>query len=437
MRSSFLGFFPAALALSVGACADRTDAEDPEPTTETEGASTGSDPVTDPGPAPGTTGGPSTTGVVDDGADSSSGEPERPDDGLWPHGFTFVEVPGVQANWIEFGDFNGDGIQDVLASGPDGTTVHVGDGLGAFEEVSQTATTGYHFARVGDFDGDGDLDAAAFDDYSRDVFRLIENDDGLGTMSLHVVSLGGFFGFGVAPLHLDDDQAHDLFVPQGHSLGGMLAYSNGDRTFTEGPMVMGAGCYFSNVGVGDFDGDGLDDVAGTGSCNSVPDFLPLVIYRHLEEGFGPAQAIHADLGGVIEGGQVRVVDIDHDGDLDVVTLGELGVYVVHNLGGGVFEDPPARVPHTWDEYAQTVVPIELGPDAAPAFVLDSRFDDISIAALVVPEADLSSSTTELIDIYGRIAGTADVNGDGAPDVAVLMGGDEGEAATLGVWLSGG
>ena len=216
-----------------------------------------------------------------------------------------------------------------------------------------------------------------------------------------------------------------------------MAYSQGDGTFAMGPDVMAPSCFFSELGVGDFDGDGLDDVAGTGGCNSPPDFLPLIIYRHLEAGFGHAQGIRAELGPAMEGGDVRVRDIDHDGDLDIMTLTHLGVYVVHNLGDGTFADPPLVVPHTYDEFIQTLIPLELAPDGAPAFLVDSERYDNSLSALVLPAPDLATSTTEVVDLYGRIVGTADLDGDDAPDVAVLVGDPTVATGTLGVWLSGG
>jgi hypothetical protein len=55
-------------------------------------------------------------------------------------------------------------------------------------------------------------------------------------------------------------------------------------------------------------------------------------------------------------------------------------------------------------------------------------------ALVVPDAAWASSTTHSLDLQGRVAGSADFDGDGLTDVAVLVGEDP---AVLGLWLSGG
>ncbi|MEM7157323.1 MAG: VCBS repeat-containing protein [Myxococcota bacterium] len=389
---------------------------------------------TEPTPPPdadGTAG--ASTDTTDDGADTSSGGPQVPDDGLGPWGFAFVDVPTVSGYWVEFGDFNGDGWLDLVAGGPDPIEVHTGSGTGSFAMVAQAGVTGTDYGRLGDFDGDGDLDVAAFDSSAGDGFDVLLND-GRGSMTASFAQASGFYGFPAAALHLDDDGAHDLFVPLGHSQGAFLTWSQGDGTFDQGPTVEGPACYFSGLGVGDFDGDGLDDVAGTGSCNSIPEFLPLAIYRHVDGVFEIAQGIGADLGPVIELGDVRVYDVDHDGDLDVLTPTHLGVYVIENLGDGVFADPPIVVPHTHDEYGRILVPIELGPDANPAFVIDQETFGDPLAALVVSEPGWGSSTTEIIDLYGRVAGTADIDGDGARDVAVWIGETD---PTLGLWLSGG
>lgn len=96
---------------------------------------------------------------------------------------------------------------------------------------------------------------------------------------------------------------------------------------------------------------------------------------------------------------------DADGDLDVVTAAELGIFVLENLGEGVLADPPVMV---------TV------PSDPPA--------------LVVLDPTFTSSTTEMLELQGRVAGAADVDEDGRPDVAVILGDG---TSPVALWLSGG
>ncbi|NVB41987.1 VCBS repeat-containing protein [Pseudenhygromyxa sp. WMMC2535] len=405
-----------------GADTDATGTEDGS------GSSTGGD--TD---SSSDTGSDATEGGSD--TDSDTGDPPA---GLSALGFAWVPT-GISAEWVGFGDFDGDGIDDVFAKtlGGPGRT-HLGDGTGSFEAVADVEL-GWpaDFMRAGDFDGDGDLDVAVFDEYSNDDFQVTLNDGAGAFGEPLIIPIEGFFGFGVIPLHANDDELHDLFIPQGHSEGALLAVATGAGEFSEALTLMGAGCYFSATAVADVDGDGLDDVAGTGSCNAVPDFLPLTIYRHVGEGgaLDVAQSLWGELGPVLEGADVVFADVDADGDLDLLTPTTLGVYVIRDTGGGTFADPPEVLAHTYADYPRRLEVLELGSPGALAFVLGAEpYDSDPSAALLTPNEDLSALSTELLDDPGRIVGSGDFDGDGRPDLAVMHGSLPGE---LGLWLSGG
>ncbi|MBN2682168.1 MAG: VCBS repeat-containing protein [Bacteroidales bacterium] len=87
---------------------------------------------------------------------------------------SFTPVSGGVVDW---GDFNNDGLPDVLLAGNNGTTriakIYVNMGGGVFSEAAETiegvdnASGGW-----GDFDGDGDLDFFLSGAYGTDVFSL-------------------------------------------------------------------------------------------------------------------------------------------------------------------------------------------------------------------------------------------------------------------------
>lgn len=423
-----------ALLLLAASCTDRTGAE-PDPTTAEGTGGDTSQPATNTGDHDTTEGGPSTT-PDSDGADSS-GEPPLPTDGLGPWGFDYVEHSDIEVLAIEFGEFNNDGLMDFFALRENDGAIYIGDGAGGFTEfASMHIPSQNDFPRIADFDGDGWADIAMFDDYSNDDFYVVLNN-GAGGFTQRVSSfIDGFFGFGVIELDANGDEAADLFIPLGHSQGAALAIAQGDGSFVLDESVPVHGCYLSDTAVADLDGDGLGDVVTTGSCNSVPEIIPLAVYLHAGGTFEQTQNFFGDVGPLHEGADLVLVDADGDGDLDAATGSDSGLFVALNEGDGAFSEVALLIPHTYPGYSHRLMPLNLGADSPMAYLMESREDEEnSDAALVRPAKALDDSATEILDMRGRLAASADVDGDARPDVAVLVG--EQAPFTVGVWLSGG
>lgn len=235
------------------------------------------------------------------------------------------------ALWI--GDLDGDSDRDlVVASAPSNrVVVLIGDGDGEFVATPYEINTSPAYPSdlaVGDADGDGDLDLLVTASLSPQPPRLLLNH-GNGAFAPYVTftevvatyvsaAVGNLAGNGAAELTLLDFGGSRLAV---FPNGGGGAFGQPEY------FSVGASTQFGGrVRLGDLDGDGhLDAVVGLGLQNPA---IP-VLLGDGTGGFGAAESYPAATG--ISG--IALVDLDVDGDLDVVaTARDANVLVVlHNL----------------------------------------------------------------------------------------------------------
>jgi len=163
------------------------------------------------------------------------------------------------------GDFNNDGILDfALINNNDGAVVSVfiGNGDGSFQnEVNYTVESYATDLKVGDFNGDGKLDlvmANPCDCEISTVSVLLGNGDGtFQTQTTYNVGPGAL---GVAVGDFNGDGIQDLVTAnlEGNNVSVLLG--RGDGTF-QSQVLYAAGVDPISVAVGDFNGDGVPDLA--------------------------------------------------------------------------------------------------------------------------------------------------------------------------------
>jgi hypothetical protein len=203
-------------------------------------------------------------------------------DGSGTFGTQQTYTVGGFAEYVAVGDFNGDGCADIAVSqstvGGTGGLVSVllnrCDGSGTFE-APQPYNVGDHPTElvVGDFNGDGCPDIATANSNDNDVSVLLNKCDGSGTFQAQStysvgndpvsLAVGDFSGNGHLDLALSNFNDNDI----------SLLLGNGDGTF-QAQMTystgMPAGDTPSGVAVGDFNGDGHQDlVVADGAGSSV------------------------------------------------------------------------------------------------------------------------------------------------------------------------
>jgi hypothetical protein len=326
---------------------------------------------------------------------------------------------------VAVGDFNGDGFQDLaVANYGNGTTdpgsvsVLLGNGDGSFQDPGNFATGGRQpiAVAVGDFNGDGLPDLAVANLNSNTVSVLPGAGD--GTFQPARFFPVGSQPFGVAVADFNGDGVLDLAVVN-YSFERSdvsLLLGLGDGTF-QPARSFPAGGYSRSLAVGDFNGDGIPDLA-VGSYYEV-----LVLLGTGDGSFQPARSFPAGY----NPSAVAVGEFNGDGLPDLAVAEYRDVSVLLGTGGGAFEAAPS--------YAVGSIPVS---------VAVGDFNRDGIADLATANANSANVSVLLgngdgtfqpardfpAGEYPSAVAVGDFNGDGLPDLVtnsgkVLLGNGDG------------
>jgi len=333
-------------------------------------------------------------------------------------------------------DLNADGKVDLAGTGFDFAAVMLGNGNGTFLPKTNFAVAGQtQDIAAGDLSGDGKVDLAVTINTAQISLSLLT---GTGTGSfngpINFANTSGFDSPAEVTIDLNNDGKLDLVLA--HQLGCFVPpctaartitvmLGNGDGTFQPAREIdIGTG--MAKIAVGDFDRDGLRDLAIAG------DQAQVYLLRGLGDGtFIQQPTIILVSGGRlgVDGTDISVADLNGDTLQDlVVSIGLNGSRTAVLLGNGngtfgaptIFTDAKLRVP----QY-----------NAVADYNLDG-FADIALAL-----ADGTSGLIEILNgngngtfqapIYyavppplssiggGRLV-TSDFNNDGKPDLALAV-----------------
>jgi uncharacterized protein (UPF0548 family) len=261
-----------------------------------------------------------------------------------------VDSPADRATltFVALGDFNRDGIPDLVVANYDADTVSVllGNGDGTFQSPIDSAVGPAPYSvAVADFNGDGIPDLAVANSAETggkpSVSVLLGNGD--GTFQPAVNYAAGKGTYSVAVADFNGDGIPDLVMANAgiypnYSQGGSVAVllGKGDGTFHAAVNYV-TGLNPESVGVGDFNGDGILDVAVANLFSNDVSVL-------LGKGDGTLQAAVNYTVGPIQIAEspscLAVRDFNSDGIPDLAVVFGGGVRVLLGNGDGTFQTTP-------------------------------------------------------------------------------------------------
>ena len=346
-------------------------------------------------------------------------------------------VPGIPAPETSLtalapGDFNHDGIPDLVSADSQGhIRVLKGIGDGSFRSVFQANAPAAgqvpSAILVADFNDDENIDFAVVGpDYtpssSNSLSVFLGNGDGTFSPPLSIPVPSGALSFAAADFNGDDKLDLALLTGQetAASAGGVqILLGNGDGTFHSAASYP-AGPFAQSVAAGDFNGDGLPDLAVTDTDTFLNQNRGgnVAILLGKDDGvftFAPGQPL---TGGDKRGPySLAIADFNADGILDLaVTLSDYsnnhgGLVILLGRGDGTFQPP---VPYA--SSATGVLTADLNGDGIPDLIVTGSVTSPGTGYLLgfgdgtfQPESFVADSVAPLA--------IADFNGDGKLDIA--------------------
>ena len=257
-------------------------------------------------------------------------------------GWTWVNsqtsLPNVAPGGIAVGDFNGDGIPDfaVTDTSSNNVRIYLGKADGTFTAATPINANNRPSQIVAaDFNGDGILDLAfCVNSQSGKVFAYLGNGDGTFTAAPSNSSVGSYPGY-LTVGDFNGDGLPDLAVANSYSGTVSILLGNGDGTFTTQTQSITNSSTLGPITTGDFNSDGILDLA-------VEDFssYKLVVLTGKGDGTFVSWSSSTSLSGYASSMSITAADFNSDGKPDLVVGGTFGdgpVAVLLNNGDGTFK----------------------------------------------------------------------------------------------------
>jgi len=239
-------------------------------------------------------------------------------------GNTEVSV-GNSPRKVAVADFNGDGRQDIVTANTSSLSIRLGNGTGGFTGTTEVAVSVPQEVAIGDFNGDGrqDIVVVSPSNSSHKVSIFLGNGSGgftgpfwtiVGTR-FNNVAVGDFNGDGRQDLALVNYWTNTVSICLGDGTGSFVVTTE-----------VGVGPEPQDVVVGDFNDDGLQDIATANSRNNTASI-------RLGDGLGGFSGTTSIPVGT-KPQSMAIGDFNSDGNQDFVTANYGSSTVSLRLGDG-------------------------------------------------------------------------------------------------------
>ncbi|MFI5371970.1 MAG: FG-GAP-like repeat-containing protein [Candidatus Eisenbacteria bacterium] len=338
--------------------------------------------------------------------------------------------PGLSKNTdVAIADFDEDGNPDFLFSCSTSASVVESDGAGGYLAPLVVVSAPENGVATGDFNRDGMLDVVAVGGTGVDV-ALGTGTGGVGdggfAPATHYAI--GKVGLDVAVADLDQDGILDLVMTFSgrDSIGVMLGRGTagiGDGTF-DPPIMTYAGSTPRRICVNDFDRDGVFDVAVTNpTANTVSILRGLALGGHGSGHFDAPVAYPAGTSPFA----IAATDLDLDGIIDLVATSNTApsIAMLKGQGSGGVGDGTFAAPvlNTTPTAATSLGLLDINHDGL-ADLVEATSNTASVSALLHGTAHTITTTTYtpiVTDVVASVPtciATGDLDGDGSLDAVI-------------------
>ncbi len=310
-----------------------------------------------------------------------------------------VSTPGAQAGGDSVtGDFNGDGIPDLVITTFFGDAViSLGNDAGSFGVPTVIPGMAGQGVKAADFNGDGRLDLVASDPDLLGVQVLLGNGDGTFTsgpntpvVAITVDEPQGIEPTSIAVADFDGDGGVDLVVGDGYAGRIYMLRGAGDGTFTRiGSTNFSFGSYNTvpqAVQAADLNGDGKDDVV------AINRFQGRLI-RIVQNSSGGFASVSGNINTTSQPYSLSVADVDGDGRPDATMVHYIdGTYSFYRgLGNGTYAAP---VTGDAGESPHALQVTDMNGDAKPDMVIGDQDGSVRVV-LNTSTPTVAASVTEV------------------------------------------